>query len=669
MRSRLLLPFALSLFTAAGLLAASCSDDTETSPTSSGPPPATTIGAGYLDTDCDPIDPTQCGFPYPSNVYLKDDSSTKTGKSIAFGATTLPKVKQAKHMDPSFYTKYDGFSPGSTILAHFPNATIEGFANEDTLEQSVTTDSPTILLDAETGELVPHIAELDTTYSRLTESVAEDDDQALMIRPVVRLKDAHRYVVAIRRVKNTDGKVIDPSPAFKALRDGTAFADDKSVERRRDLYKDIFAKLDTAGIKKDDLQLAWDFSTSSKDNHTAWMIHMRDTALAAVGEDGPTYTITSSVDNPNEHIARRIEGKMKVPLFLSDAGPDGELVIDPATNLPKQNGEGEFEFIVQIPNSATKKPAPLLQNGHGLLGSRNEGRDGYLAEMADFKNYVTISVNFTGFAEEDLDGVQTVLVGDPGKFEKYTGRQHQGVINSLLAMRMLKGRFVKEPLAQFDMNGEMKSALDPSQGCFYRGDSQGGIYGGTYMAVSTDVTRGLLGEPGAPYSLLLNRSKDFGPFFFVLQNTMSTAKGIQMALAMVQLHWDRSEPIGYIPYINDDLLPNTPKHEILIHAAIGDQQVTTLGAHIIARSVKAKNVAPVNRSIYDIPEATPPFDGSAIVEFSFGLPKVPIENRPPTQGEDPHDSVRSLDAAYAQSDTFFRTGQIVTTCDGPCDPE
>jgi hypothetical protein len=289
--------------------------------------------------------------------------------------------------------------------------------------------------------------------------------------------------------------------------------------------------------------------------------------------------------------------------------------------------------------------------------------------MADFKNYVTIAVDFVGFAEDDLGGVQDVLVGDPGKFNKYTGRQHQGMLNSLLAMRMLKGRFVNEPLVQYDMNGVTKSALDPTQGCYYRGDSQGGIYGGTYMALSTDVTRGLLGEPGAPYSLLLNRSKDFGPFFFVLQNTMGTAKDIQLALAMVQLHWDRSEPVGYVSYINDDLLPNTPSHEILIHAAIGDHQVTTLGAHLIARSVGAKSVAPVNRSIFQIPEATPPFEGSGIMEFSFGLPKVPIENRPPTEGDDPHDAVRSLDAAYAQSDVFFRTGKITTTCDGPCNPE
>jgi hypothetical protein len=38
---------------------------------------------------------------------------------------------------------------------------------------------------------------------------------------------------------------------------------------------------------------------------------------------------------------------------------------------------------------------------------------------------------------------------------------------------------------------------------------QGGILGGAYMAVSSDITRGVLGETGCNYALLLSRSVDF----------------------------------------------------------------------------------------------------------------------------------------------------------------
>lgn len=99
--------------------------------------------------------------------------------------------------------------------------------------------------------------------------------------------------------------------------------------------------------------------------------------------------------------------------------------------------------------------------------------------------------------------------------------------------------------------------------------------------------------------------------------------------------------------------------------------MTPLGAHIIARGVGARNTAPVNRDLFGIDYATPPFTGSGITEFSFGLPESPLTNIPPSgpDGDDPHDKVRVLSAAMAQSDVFFRTGVITTTCDGVCDPE
>jgi len=251
-------------------------------------------------------------------------------------------------------------------------------------------------------------------------------------------------------------------------------------------------------------------------------------------------------------------------------------------------------------------------------------------------------------------------------FKNEIDRQHQGILNSLLAMRLMKGAFVNEPLAQF--NG--KSAIDPAQS-FYRGDSQGGIFGTTYMSVSTDVTRGLLGEPGLPYSLLLERSVDFGPYFVLLKSAYGNGRNIQMILGLLQMLWDRTEPNGYVPYLAENPLPNTPAHNVLLHVAIGDYQVTPLGAHIIARTVKAKNLSPVNRSIWGIPEDPGPFTGSGIVEFSFGLPDAPTINTPPVgdPADDPHDKVRVLPEAMDQTNEFFKTGMVKPFCMGKCDPQ
>ena len=51
---------------------------------------------------------------------------------------------------------------------------------------------------------------------------------------------------------------------------------------------------------------------------------------------------------------------------------------------------------------------------------------------------------------------------------------------------------------------------------YYDGNSQGAILGGAYLAISQDVTRGVLGEAGMNYSLLLQRSVDWDDYKLVL---------------------------------------------------------------------------------------------------------------------------------------------------------
>ena len=621
-------------------------------------------GAGpLLDVPCDPLVPSQCGFPFPSNVYLNADKATPSGKRVAFPRIALPTITAQGHIDPAPWALSDGFSPGQAPLTDLPGATVTGLPTQNTIDLSLAAGSPTILMEADTGVRVPHFAELDVS------GASGDGDHAFMIRPVVRLKDSTRYIVAIRHVVDANGKPLAPSPAFQALRDGGS-SPEPSVGRRRDLYADIFGKLKAAGIAKDDLQIAWDYTTASRENNTRALLHMRDDALAKVGAAGPPYVIDSVETDPNAYIHLRIHGHMTVPLYLDKPGPGGSLVLG-ADGLPMENGTADYPFLVHVPHSATTgTPLSILQNGHGLLGDKTEGQDGYLAKICDQNRFVGVAVDLVGFADQDYTTVTAAISGDIGAFGAIIGRQHQGILNSLLVMRMMKGGFAKDPMIQFTGPSGTSSAIDPTH-AYYRGDSQGGIFGATYMALSTDVTRGLLGEPGMPYGLLLNRSADFDPFFQALQFVYKGGRQMQLVLGLIQMLWDRTEPDGYAPYIVENMLPGTPQHQILIHDAIGDHQVSPLGAHILARTVKAQNLKPVNRSLFGLPEVDAPFMGSGIVEFSFGLPTSPETNTPPTgsmypDGDDPHDWVRSLDAARNQSEKFLRTGIIDKTCGGAC---
>jgi hypothetical protein len=632
----------------------------DAAPTDTGPTQKPTPGAPpLLLEDCDPIVPTHCGFPYPSSVWTTPDTTMATGVHVYFGKTTLPVSTSKQTISQAPLNGRDGFSPGSNIMAHLPGATVTGLPDPNTIAASLSSSSPTVLMEADTGALVPHFSELDVSTTNL-------EEQAFMIRPALRLKDATRYLVAIRHVVDSKGKDLAPSPVFAALRDGTP-SNEISVAPRRALYADIFKRLAAHGVETKDLQLAWDFTTASQSNTTSWLVHMRDDALAVVGASGPAYTITSTTANPDPEIAVRIQGQMTVPLYLNQAGPGTNVAIHMGPDgLPSQNGTASFPFIVEVPNSLVTagKPGPIIINAHGLFGDESEGEDGYLADICNREGYVSVAVDLIGMASEDSSTVLDIISGDVSQFEAIVERLHQGLVNELLAVRMLMGAFASDPAVTF---GGV-SMIDPSLR-FYRGDSQGGIFGGTFMAISTDVTRGLLGEPGAPYNLLLNRSADFGGFFIVLRGSYPNALDVQLGIDLVDLLWDRAEPDGYISYIRENTLPGTPKHDVLIDVAIGDHQVSPLGAHFIARTVGASNLKAVNSEIFGVPDAASGFTGSGMVEWSFGLPPAPITDVPMTLGADPHDTLRTLTDAEDMADMFFRTGRIVQTCagGGPCE--
>ncbi len=488
--------------------------------------------------------------------------------------------------------------------------------------------------------------------------------------------------MAIRHVQTSGGQPIAPSPAFQALRDNSP-SNDVSVGLRRQLYSDIIGKLQAQGVTTSDLQMAWDFTTASEQSTTSDMVSMRDQALAVVGNDGPSYTIDMVTENPNPYIRRRLNGTMTVPLYLTtpsscsqgNPGCPGSSINRDASGKPKQNGTATYPFMVQIPNSIVNEgtTGAILQNAHGLLGDLTEGDDKYMAEICDRLHYVEIAVNLEGFASDDADYVTNVIAGDLGQFRHVVDRTHQGYINELLAMRMMMGKMATDPQTIF--NG--MPTIDTTHR-YYRGDSQGGIGGGVYMAISTDVTRGLLDNTGAPYDLLLARSVDFSPFFLVLKGIYTDPAQLQLGINLIQQLWDNAEPDGYIAYITDNTLPcagctggKTPSHNVLIHDGLGDQQVTPWGAHFEARTVGAKNLATSNRTLFGLPDTPGGFTGNGICEFNFWLPasQNSVLQQPPSAAyPDPHDALRQLDSAQDMADQFFRTGVINQTCanGGPC---
>jgi hypothetical protein len=600
--------------------------------------------------DCDPLVPDYCGFPFPSNVFTVPASDTPTGRRVALSEAMLPVASNDGRTSPAPWSRSDGFSAGAGLFAYLPGATREGLPDLHSLERSLSPESPTVLLDAETGERVAHFAELDR-------SLGDEVVRSLIVRPVVPLADGRRYIVAIRQVRGEDGTELAPSPAFRALRD-LAPSNEPSVDARRGLYEDVFGRLAAAGVARESLQLAWDFTTASQENVTGWLLHMRDEGLALAGEDGPEYVIDSVEDDwETDSIAFRIQGRMTVPLYLDRPDPGARLVFGD-DGMPEPNPARptyEVPFSVLIPKRALTEPAALLQYGHGLLGSRSQIEAANFRQLIDEKGYVIFGLDLDGMASADSVHISDTIAS--GRYDGITTmfeRLHQGMLNSVLAMRMMSRRFAKDPV--------YGAYIDPGAR-YYHGISQGGIAGGVYMSISTDVERGVLGVMGQPYGFLLQRSVDFTPFFMVMRGRYADTRDQQLLLALTQMLWDRVEPSGYTKYLGGGL-PNTPPHAVLMRAAIGDHQVTTWGAHVMARATSARHLDTGLRDVFALEKVVQTTSGSVYVEYDFGLPDEPICNVPMTHCEDPHGKVRRLAAADDQLDHFLRTGEGRSFCEG-----
>jgi hypothetical protein len=364
-----------------------------------------------------------------------------------------------------------------------------------------------------------------------------------------------------------------------------------------------------------------------------------------------------------------VQGTYSVPLWTTFNGPGSVLNLDPDTNQPVQNGVADdIPFMVVIPCSLmTPTPSggrPVVY-GHGLLGSRDEVTAGNLRTLANTYGFVLGATDWQGFSENDVGAIVGFL-GDLSGFPQLSERLHQGVLNQLVLARLMRspGGFASHPAFRIGA-----TPLIDTSAVYWYGISQGGIEGGVFMALTQDVTRGILGVPAANYSTLLHRSVDFEPFFVLLKASYPDPVTRALLLGLIQQLWDRSEPNGWYHHTLPGTLPDTPPHQILVHMARSDAEVANLGTQIMVRSMGIPQLFPVNSHFYGIPEAVAPFDGSALIESHFGLPDPPETNTPPAEN-DVHGQMRGLPAIQAQIDRFLRPdGQVEQFCTGPCDPD
>ena len=550
---------------------------------------------------CDPLGGGECLLPFPNDYFTKRDGRTETGRRLALPRAGMPANKDGVRIDPRDWNRADGFSPGQQITVFVPGLNTKRAARRNKLvpitdiARSLDRRQRVVLIDAQTGERQLIWAEVDSAAPRASR-------RALLIRPAENLAEGRRYVVALRNLRTADGKRIKPSFAFRVMRDAKATRS-KSIERRRKAMRRVWPALKRAGIARGNLVLAWDFTVASAESTAGDMLRMRDAAFAQLGDTdladlvpegrSPAFTVVKNESAPPEdtEIARVVEGTVAVPCFLeSDGCAVGARINRDDDGRPAQRTGNTFSafFRCVIPKGLPAAGGRALLYGHGLLGRPLDSGDsaqGQLKTLAAQKGFTVCGTYWSGLsaANGDEDTLQAAAaIQDLSRFGQITDRLQQGMLNALfLGRAMVAGDGLRSHPA-------FAGAFDATQRLYYDGNSQGGISGGALTAVAPDFDRAVLGVPGMNYSTLLSRSVDFTPFRTVLDASYTDPLERSLIYSLLTNLWDRGEANGYAHHMTSDPLPDTPRHEVLLHVALGDHQVAPVTAEVEARTIGAR---------------------------------------------------------------------------------
>ena len=677
-----------------------------------------------LPGDCNDLDPAHCMLPFPSDFYTQDDAASVTGKRVQIPSNATPAnlldvpgvgLELGKTVNTQEWNRQDGFSFGSPILTYVPGLDLhqtwgtqnKPFAGEPNIQGSFDhrdhiadiaryqwVDAPIVLLNTATGERHPFWSELDTHPD------ATDARRSLILRPAVNLQPSTRYVVALRNLRNGQGEVIPAQSRFAAYRDGQT--DDARVAAMERVFDDLAR----AGIAREELYLAWDFTTASTESITGRALHMRNLAFAELGDtsmgDGivqgqaPVFSVTSHevLDEGEYGRIRRVVGTVSVPNFLNlpqdllgTAGSAiGDGLAPPLTRLYYANATDElpainplspttrFQFTCDVP--LDQGPSYPMTYGHGLVGSQGQIQD---AQWPRRFGFLPCGADWWGMSTKDLVNIVLILA-DISFFPTLADRAQQGFINFLYLARAAThpDGFATHPCFQANEDCEtpapslIRTATAKDTPVFFDGNSQGGIMGPAMMALSPDIDRGILGVPGINYSTLLQRSVDWEGAYGI-PNYLAYRDPIerQLVLALIQMLWDRAEGNGYAHRLTTDPLPDTPPHEVMLQVAFSDHQVSNHAAEVFARTIGAPIMLPGlpgGRHWEELPYYTEtaryPYQGSALIYWDSGNAQPPNGNIPADEGGDPHGHPRDEPAGGWQEAHFLLTGEMIDVCQG-----
>lgn len=619
---------------------------------------------------CNPLAITaECLPPFPSDLLTQADTTTPTGRRVALPDNALNVPEGSRPIDVAPFNRADGWPTSIPILAHL------GVALRDSdlvdirhPERSVDPAGPIAVFDMRTGRRVPFLSEMDA-------NAADPARAALLVRTLEPLDYASRYVVAIRRsVRARDGAEPPPSPGFVALRDRTA-APSPAIESARARFEEVFTFLADHGYARDELYLAWDWTTASRQHVLNPILSMREEVLRRAATDGGIpFTITRVEDDPNPNVARIVYGTFSTPNYLR---PNNSLTFDASGRavLQPETRSDPFTMIIPARARTATAPLPLSVFGHGVFGRGEEYLTGNIGltriqPLAQELGTVVIATDWIGLSGGDLALLISQVVPDINRITLVTDRLLQAVANNLAMTEIGVGALSRDSRVRVGA-GDL---VDPAR-VYYYGVSLGGIQGSSFVSVSPRVSRAVVAVPGASWANLLPRSTVYGQIKPIVDARYPDPLIQAQFIGLLQFRFDHTDGVNLARLAFREPLEGAPAdRRIILQEAIGDCQVPNIASRILSRAFGARQFTPFAEAVYGLTPVESPVDGAGAVLAQYLLPDhltrytPPDTNIVPAMDNGTHSDAVGTDSAFNQLRELIRSGRAVQPCDGVCDP-
>ena len=641
------------------------------------------------------------GAPSPSDRFTTPDASQLTGLRIA-----LPKPDCALFpsdcQDVDVLNDLDGFNVQPRLTIPFSGA----------IDPESVTSQSMFLVRLPDGD-VTGINQV--VWHPATNRLHAESDELL---------DQHtRYLLVVTDdVRDADGDRIDSANFRHELNFGQAkSAADKQY--RKDLLGAL--RLLPAGTQADDVAAASLFTTQSV---SALLEQVRrqikastpppaDFLLGAGGTrtvfplagvtsvlfnrqtgTAPTFSL-SAVPTPALSI---FPGAVGTIAFGAYTSPDYETAgrVIPAvgskTGVPAVQGTNRVQFNLFLPSGS--RPAggwPVAIFGHGFGDNKNSSPIVVAASMAR-AGIATIAINVVGHGGGEL-GMLTVnrTTGGPVTFsaggrgidqDGNTAIDSTEGVNAAPPQTLVANRdglrqtvidlmqLVRELEVGMDVDGDGARDLDPSR-ISYFGQSFGGIYGTTFLAVEPNVRTGVPNVPGGPIIEIARLSPTFRPLVWLslvnrtpmlanlpglfqfdenlpLRNEppridlVAGAAPIQALIGISEWATQAANPAAYAPHLLRAPLEGVPAKSIILQFARGDRTVPnpTTSAIIRAGGLESRTTLFRNDLARAANPAFPSNPHTFLTNIAIPSPQV----------------AGTALAAQGQIAQFFATGGLVT---------